>query len=42
MNELIIGRNAHRYIALYRHIAAIDTVFILAIRAQHEAGYVRK
>jgi toxin ParE1/3/4 len=42
MNELIIGRDAHGYVALYRYIAAVDTVFVLAIRAQREAGYVRK
>jgi toxin ParE1/3/4 len=42
MNELIIGRDAHGYVALYRYVAAIDTVFVLAIRAQCEAGYVRK
>ncbi len=42
MNELIIGRDAHGYVALYRYAAAIDTVFVLAIRAQREAGYVRK
>jgi toxin ParE1/3/4 len=42
MNELIIGRDAHGYVALYRYIAAIDTVFVLAIRAQREAGYVWK
>ena len=42
MNELIIGRHAHGYVALYRYVAAIDTVFVLAIRAQREAGYVRK
>jgi toxin ParE1/3/4 len=42
MNELIIGRDAHGYVALYRYVAAIDTVFVLAIRAQREAGYLRK
>jgi toxin ParE1/3/4 len=42
MNELIIGRDAHGYVALYRYVAAIDTGFVLAIRAQREAGYVRR
>jgi toxin ParE1/3/4 len=42
MNELIIGRDAHGSVALYRYVAAIDTVFVLAIRAQREAGYLRK
>lgn len=37
--ELIIGRHSHGYVALYRYIAAIDTVFVLAIRSQREAGY---
>jgi hypothetical protein len=26
-------------VALYRYVAAIDTVFLLAVRAQREAGY---
>ena len=42
MNELVIGRRTHGYIALYRYIAVIDTVFVLAIRSQREAGYVRE
>ena len=41
MNELVIGRRTHGYIALYRYVAVIDTVFVLAIRSQREAGYVR-
>jgi len=41
MNELVIGRDAHGYIALYRYVAAIDTVFVLAVRSQREAGYAR-
>lgn len=40
--ELVIGRNSHGYLALYKFIAEIDTVFILAIRSQSEAGYVEK
>ena len=31
--ELVIGRRSHGYVAL------IDTVFVLAIRSQREAGY---
>ena len=38
MNELITGRDSHGYVALYRYVAAIDTVFVLAIRGQREAG----
>lgn len=41
MRELVIGRDARGYVALYRYVAGIDTVFVLAIRAQREAGYVR-
>ena len=37
--ELVIGKGAHGYIALYRYAAAIDTVLVLAIRGQREAGY---
>lgn len=37
--ELVIGRGSHGYVALYRYVAAIDTVFVLAIRSQREAGY---
>ncbi len=37
--ELVIGRAARGYVALYRYVAAIDTVFLLAVRAQREAGY---
>ena len=40
--ELVIGRRSHGYVALYRHVAAIDTVFVLALRSQREAGYVRE
>ncbi len=37
--ELIIGRRSHGYVALYRYVAEVDTVFILAVRSQREAGY---
>jgi toxin ParE1/3/4 len=37
--ELVIGRRAHGYVALYRYAAEIDTVFVLALRNQREAGY---
>ena len=39
--ELVIGRSSHGYVALYRYLAAIDTVFVLAIRSQRESGYAR-
>ena len=41
MNELVIGRHSHGYVALYRYVAAIDTVFVLAIRSPREAGHAR-
>lgn len=39
MHELIIGRRSRGYVALYRYVAATDTLFVLAIRSQREAGY---
>ena len=37
--ELVIGRAARGYVALYRYVAAMDTVFVLAVRAQRETGF---
>ncbi len=37
--ELVIGRGSYCYVALYRYVAGIDTVFVLAVRAQREAGF---
>lgn len=37
--ELVIGRGSRGYVALYRFVAAIDTVFVLAVRNQRESGY---
>lgn len=39
--ELVIGRRSHGYVALYRYIPEIDTVFVLALRSQREAGYTK-
>lgn len=39
--ELVIGRGSHGYVALYRYVEQLDTVFVLAIRAQREAGFAR-
>ena len=39
--ELLIGRDTRGYVALYRYIPVIDSVVVLAIRAQREAGYAR-
>lgn len=41
MRELVIGQGARGYIALYRYVDSIDTVFVLAIRHQREAGFPR-
>jgi plasmid stabilization system protein ParE len=39
--ELVIGRGSHGYLALYRYVTEVDTVFVLALRSQREAGYAR-
>lgn len=41
LRELVIGRSSRGYVALYRYVEAMDTVFVLAIRSQREAGYAR-
>lgn len=41
LRELVIGRRARGYVALYRYVAELDTVFVLAIRGQKEAGQTR-
>lgn len=40
--ELVIGSDSHGYVALYRFVADIDMVFVLAMRSQREAGYQRE
>ena len=40
--ELVIGRDSRGYVALYRFVPSVDTVFILAIRSQRERGYKRR
>lgn len=39
--ELIIGRRSRGYVALYRYVSELDTVFVLALRGQREAGYTQ-
>jgi plasmid stabilization system protein ParE len=39
--ELVIGRGSRGHVALYRYVPEIDTVFVLAVRSQREAGYTR-
>lgn len=40
--ELVIGRDTRGYVAQYRYVPGIDTVFVLAIRSQREKGYRRR
>jgi plasmid stabilization system protein ParE len=40
--ELVIGTAARGYVALYRYVTDIDTVFMLAVRSQRESGYKHK
>ncbi|MGA8056373.1 MAG: type II toxin-antitoxin system RelE/ParE family toxin [Burkholderiales bacterium] len=40
--ELVIGRDSRGYVALYRYVPDIDTVFVLAVRSQRESGFKRK
>jgi toxin ParE1/3/4 len=39
--ELLIGKESRAYVALYRYVPDIDSVFVLAIRSQRESGYKR-
>lgn len=39
--ELVMGKGSHGYVALYRYVENLDIVFVLAIRAQGEAGFMR-
>ena len=40
--ELVIGQDSHGYVALYRFVKLIDTVFVLAIQSQREDGFLRE
>mgnify|MGYP003466229603 FL=1 len=42
VRELVIGRDARGYMAMYRYSQAMDCVFVMGIRAQREAGYARE
>jgi hypothetical protein len=37
--ELVIGKESQGYVALCNYPAELDTVFVLAICSQREAGY---
>jgi plasmid stabilization system protein ParE len=41
LRELVIGRAARGYVALYQYVEALDTVFVLAVRSQREDGFKR-
>jgi plasmid stabilization system protein ParE len=38
LRELVIGRGTRGYVVLYRYVEVINAVFVLAIKAQREAG----
>jgi toxin ParE1/3/4 len=40
--ELVIGRSSRGYVALYRFLPDMDTVFVLALRSQRESDYKRR
>jgi toxin ParE1/3/4 len=40
--ELVIGTGTRGYVALYRFVPAVDTVFVLAFRSQRESGFKRR
>ena len=40
--ELMIGKGRRGYVAQYQFISDVDTVFVLAIGSQREAGYKRR
>ena len=37
--ELVMGRGANAYLALYRWYPLMDTALVLAVRSAREAGY---
>ena len=39
LRELVIGRRSRVLVALYRYVPELDTIFVLAVRAQREAGF---
>jgi hypothetical protein len=41
LQVLAIDRSSRGYVALYRFLPDIDTVFALAFRSRREAGYRR-
>lgn len=41
VRELVIGLGSNGYVARYRHLDALDTVVVLAVRAQRERPFDR-
>jgi plasmid stabilization system protein ParE len=41
MRELVISNGTHGYLALYRFVAELDLVLVVAIRSQRELRYRR-
>jgi plasmid stabilization system protein ParE len=39
--ELVIGKGSRGHVALYRYVASVDAVLVLAVRAQRESGHRR-
>ena len=39
LREMVIGREQHGNLAVYRYIEPLDLVVVLGLRHQHEAGY---
>jgi toxin ParE1/3/4 len=39
LRELVIASGRYGYLALYRYVTELDIAFVLAVRAQREAGY---
>ncbi len=37
--ELVIGQDERGYVALYRYVASLNIVFVLAIRSQREEDF---
>jgi toxin ParE1/3/4 len=37
--ELAVGKGVRGFVVLYRYVAEIETVFVLAAQAQRESGF---
>lgn len=41
LRELVLGHGARGYVALYRYVEQLDTVYVLAFRHQREQDFKR-